>query len=699
MIPNMPPELEELRALPQWIVWRGECTDKPKRKKVPYNPRSLDRASVINPATWTNGDEAYTTWSGEPSRFDGIGFVLTEPDPYTVIDLDDTGGNAALFEKHKNIVERFNSYTEFSPSGKGVHIWVRGVVPNGSIKNSALKVEVYSARRYMTVTGNVCHKAPIEIRQYLLDELCSALRKRTNTENPDFIANNPAPEISDDDVREFICGSDANRRNFEGEASDWSDAYYALICAVSLVTSDEAQARRVVMASPLVLNTPPKDGETRLHKAERRWASEYREAAAKGAQERQSSDRMRRSATIDTTLPPGFNFNGASATGDEAHWFSASDFAGKLVPPRVWHVRDLIPTGQPTMFSGDGGTGKSLIAMQLAIATVTGTQWLGLDAREGNALYLSAEDDRNELHRRIAAIGDMRSMHRLTLRSLAGQDALLAAPRDRTGVLARTPLFEDLDARMMAEKPVLLVLDTLADFFGGNENDRAQARQFIGMLRGLSIRHQCAVLLLSHPSVAGIASGVGTSGSTAWNNSVRSRLYLSRIVNNEGFEPNPDVRRLTVKKSNYGRIGKEILLHWHNGVFVGDDIPTLIENIAKAETVFLKLLSEFATQGRHVNAAGGQSYAPNVFADHPASAGITKRAFKAAMEKLLATGRIELIESGPASKRRSHLAIKGDVPTLFQPPSNPENGQLQPPSDLLPTPYQPPSNRGCSNPL
>jgi RecA-family ATPase len=304
-------------------------------------------------------------------------------------------------------------------------------------------------------------------------------------------------------------------------------------------------------------------------------------------------------------------------------------------------------------------------------STVTGTQWLGQHVREGNALYLSAEDDCNELHRRIAALGDMRSMHRLTLRSLAGKDALLAAPRDRTGVLAHTPLFDDLDARMMAEKPVLLVLDTLADFFGGNENDRAQARQFIGMLRGLSIRHQCAVVLLSHPSVAGIASGVGTSGSTAWNNSVRSRLYLSRIVGNDGFEPNPDARRLTVKKSNYGRIGKEILVNWHNGVFIADDRPALIETVAKAEVSFLKILAEFMSQGRRVNASGGQSYAPNVFAAHPESAGITKRAFRDAMEKLLVAGRIVVVENGPS----------------------------QPLSSPFPPDCRPPSNYGGSNPL
>jgi RecA-family ATPase len=685
MIQNVP---AELRALPQWV-----CFDDAKR---PLDPRSGRLASVNDPATWAEFDKAVAACAD--GRGIGVGFVFTEHDPFMGIDLDVAEGTEPSTGQRR-IFETFPTYAERSPSGRGLHIIAKGIVPGGGVRNSKLGVEAYSSGRFFTFTGDVERQAPITDCQNLIDALCAELRSRTEAEAADVVDLSPATGISDEAVREFICGSDANRRHYEGEVSDWSASYFALICAACLVSSDEAQVRRVVLASPLVQRTPPKDGETRSQKAERLWAREYASAAARGAQERHANDQIRRSVTIDTTLPPGFSFNRSSATGNEAQWFSASDFAGKLVPPRVWHVRDLIPTGQPTMFSGDGGTGKSLIAMQLAIATVTGTQWLGLDVREGNALYLSAEDDRNELHRRIAAIGDMRSMHRLTLRSLAGQDALLAAPRDRTGVLARTPLFDDLDARMMAEKPVLLVLDTLADFFGGNENDRAQARQFIGMLRGLSILHECAVLLLSHPSVAGIASGVGTSGSTAWNNSVRSRLYLSRIVNNEGFEPNPDARRLTVKKSNYGRIGKEILVHWHNSVFIAEDRPALIETIAKAEVSFLKILAEFMSQGRRVNASGGQSYAPNVFAAHPESAGITKRAFRGAMEKLLVAGRIVVVETGPASKRRGHLEIKSEAPTLFQPASIPENSPSQGHSSPFPPACHPPSNNAGSNPL
>ena len=77
-------------------------------------------------------------------------------------------------------------------------------------------------------------------------------------------------------------------------------------------------------------------------------------------------------------------------------------------------------------------------------------------------------------------------------------------------------------------RPSLLILDTLADLFGGDEIKRPHSRQFIGLLRGLAIEFRLTIDLLSHPSQSGMASGAGASGSTAWSNSVRSRLYLER---------------------------------------------------------------------------------------------------------------------------------------------------------------------------
>jgi len=346
---------------------------------------------------------------------------------------------------------------------------------------------------------------------------------------------------------------------------------------------------------------------------------------------------------------------------------SAAQLDGKPVPERVWTVRDLVPGRNVTILGGDGGTGKSLLAAQLACAVAGGWQWIGRDVAHGSAVYLSAEDDDDELHRRFADIvaaegRTLADLDRLTYRSLAGEDALLALADGGKAPLMPSSLYTELDGLLSDLRPVLLVLDTLADLFPGNENDRAQARQFVGLLRGLALRHDCALVLLSHPSLSGLDSGSGTSGSTGWNNSVRSRLYFQRIAA-DGIAANPDARILRTMKANYGRTGGEINLTWRNGVFAADEVETGLDRKArnsKAERVFLKLLTEFQEQGRGVNHAGGPTYAPKMMAGNPRSEGVTQPAFRAAMDALITSGRVKIVTSGPPSKRRQHLEVCND---------------------------------------
>ena len=341
-------------------------------------------------------------------------------------------------------------------------------------------------------------------------------------------------------------------------------------------------------------------------------------------------------------------------------FYSAASLKDKPVPARESLVPDLVPQRTVTLLGGDGGTGKSLLALQLCVAVATGTAWLGRSVQQGGVIFISAEDDDDELHRRVDDIlrsagltyDDAASM---TMRSLAGEDALLAV--ETQVALIQSALFEELDARAALENPVLVVVDTLADVFPSNENDRAKVRQFIGILRGLSLKRHCAVVLLAHPSLSGLNSGSGTSGSTAWNNSVRSRLYLSRVIQ-EGYEPDPDARMLATKKANYGAVGGEIAMRWQAGVFVAEASPTGLDRMAvgaKAERVFLALLRSFAEQGRKVNHAGGPTYAPKVFAANPKAEGVTKAALKGAMEALLSRGTIRIGEAGPPSTRRQFL--------------------------------------------
>ena len=349
--------------------------------------------------------------------------------------------------------------------------------------------------------------------------------------------------------------------------------------------------------------------------------------------------------------------------GRASTFYSAATLKGKPVPERQWLVPGMVPQKTVTLFSGDGGTGKSLLALQMAVAAVTGGRWIGKEVKEGAALLISAEDDDDELHRRLYDI--LRAEGRtyddvagLTLRSLAGEDALLAL--EGQIALTETTLFRELEERAKDDAPELIVIDTLADVYPANENDRAKVRQFVGILRGLALRQRCAVVLLGHPSLNGLNSGSGTSGSTAWHNSVRSRLYLHRVVNDQGHEDDTRKRVLSVKKQNYGETGAEIPITWQEGVFVADQAATGLDKTAidaKADRVFLRLLDDFTKQGRFVKSAHAQGYAPKVFAASGGAEGLSKQVLHAAMERLFAKGEIVEILGGHASPSKQTKRI------------------------------------------
>ncbi len=146
---KIPPEL---KARPQWGVWRQEVVDG-RFTKVPYQPRKPQKkASSTNPDTWGTFEQALSV--AQTNGFHGIGYVFSPQDVYAGVDLDhcrnpETG---EIAEWAWQIIKRLNSYTEISPSGRGVHIIIKGIVPPGGNKKG--QVEMYSQRRYFTMTGH-----------------------------------------------------------------------------------------------------------------------------------------------------------------------------------------------------------------------------------------------------------------------------------------------------------------------------------------------------------------------------------------------------------------------------------------------------------------------------------------------------------------------------------------------------------------
>ncbi|MBR0778732.1 AAA family ATPase [Bradyrhizobium diazoefficiens] len=413
-------------------------------------------------------------------------------------------------------------------------------------------------------------------------------------------------------------------------------------------------------------------GDSPLYEHERIRVAELERRLARADVERVSSfranDNARGLSSFRAHTPP--TVQPEHKTEEPLARLDISGWDDVEVPQRDWAVRDRIIRRAVTLLSGEGGVGKSILTLQLCCAHALARDWFGSMPEPGPAIFLDAEDDESELHFRLDAIRAHLGVTfkelddgALCLMPLAGKDALLGLP-DRAGIIQPTPLFERLLLTATNIKPMMIVLNSAADLFAGNENNRSEVRQFIGLLRRLAIASNAAVLLTSHPSLSGLSSDSGLSGSTAWNNSVRSRLFFKAVSDTD--DDRSGERELIVRKNNYGPTGETIRMVWRNGLFVPVATPSSIEKAVaerKVEDLFMGLLARFSHEGRKVSDKTGTNYAPAKFAAEPEAkaARCSKEALAEAMRRLFTADKIRVQEDGPPSHRRSRLVIVGGV--------------------------------------
>jgi putative DNA primase/helicase len=355
-----------------------------------------------------------------------------------------------------------------------------------------------------------------------------------------------------------------------------------------------------------------------------------------------------------------------------------------------------LPRGDVTLLSAHGGTGKSYLALMLVICNALGIPLFGKPVQQGNALFFSGEDPASLLRYRLKFIA--RAMG-VSLAELVGKvhiiDATAGEPVLFHGIntkagrsTATTPTYSGLTEFVEANAIDLVVIDNASDVYDGNEIARAEVRRFIRALRRFG-EHR-AVLLLAHvdkTTARGLTGGGDAySGSTAWHNSVRSRLFLSREKDNGPLT-------LEHQKGNHGaKLQPPLRLVWPEGGVMVMDAPVngFVQHIADGNhtKALLKLIHEYSGRGEYISTstnsranaaklfAGEASYprglkpaeAFGLLRDAERAGLIERQAYRTADRKpherwALTAGGCELIGVGPAPSAPSAPSAEVGTPT------------------------------------
>jgi DNA-binding transcriptional ArsR family regulator len=482
---------QELKDRPQCAVWKREVRDG-KPTKMPYQAkRPKAKAKSDDSSTWATFEEARATF--ERGGFDGIFYCMSKDDPYVGVDLDgvfdpETG---QMQEDAARRIEALDSYTEISPSGTGVRIFLKGSLAN-LIGRKKGKVEVYDSVRFLSVTGNAYGPTRgIEERQAELE----AFHLQVWPPRPPTPPRAPSAPTNADD-KTVLERARANKtgdhfgRLWDGDLSDHPDGKggydhsagdLALCNLLRFETGDAERVDELFRKSGLYREKKWNE----VHFADGATYGEHTvEVAMDGEVRKSKSEKYKPQVYSDDTLK---RTQAARAT------LPARMTATELMRLELEPGRHIVPGYLPVglgILAARPKIGKSWLALMLAIAVASGGKALGRDVEQGDVLYLALEDNWRRLQDRL---GQLLGQIGIAPERL---DFLTQCRRLHEGGLDEILTWIDAhpDAR-------LVVIDTWAKVEppnAGRGADYAHITNVLGPLQRMALERDIAVMIVHH---------------------------------------------------------------------------------------------------------------------------------------------------------------------------------------------------------
>ncbi len=501
---------DAIRKLPGWLIWRYEHIDgEAKPRKVPYYAAGGKRHGVQGRPEDRQSLVTFEAAKAAAARrgFDGIGLALLADFGIVVADFDHCNGPAGLDATVERVTAE--TYTEYSPSGQGVHAFYVGNLGNNKSHDGPFGFEVFSSKGFVTYTGNAIPSlvgdvpGVAEVPESLLN-LCAARfgRRREAEADDDWLNGVEQPVgLNEAQIREMLDALDP-------------DMGHAQWLNVGMALHHETAGEGFHHWDAWSAKGTKYPGEDALRK---RWDSLGRDETRRQVTARSLIKMAQEAgAYISAEVASAAEFDAVASAAEFAESPVAQGEAPKTKykvvsgldfsqgQPPSWLVKGVLPQADLVVVYGESGSGKSFAVLDVCMAIARGLPWRGHRTKQGGVVYIAAEGG-GGFRKRLAAYAQHHAID------------LGAVP---FGVIHAAPnLLDKADALDVAKsilawgRPAVVVVDTLAQSTpGANENAGEDMGKALKHCNGIH-RATGAVVVLVHHSGKDKAKGArGWSG-------------------------------------------------------------------------------------------------------------------------------------------------------------------------------------------